>query len=219
MAFCEHCGKPLDDNTVDSCIKREKNKSPNNIWKTLMITEIVLIIIGIIGGYLLHTMIGYTLNARIKSQNSGAISVYKAMNSAIEVMKSDGDIVKGYYLVSSDKDKCINLPENFDENKFNRYVSNYFSDISRIKWFAIVENDSVVYVAQAHNWDKPLVGTYPASDYSHIKYYTAEAVDTDTRNKFTLKMLYDFAVPQFRANSEDADFIQKITSNDDASKE
>ena len=134
-------------------------------------------------------------------------------------MGEDGYNAKGYYLICSDRSKNINIPDYIDEDMMYERISNFFSDIVKYEWFAVVENDSVTYAAFANKWNSKPVGSCPASDYSGIYYYDTGFVKTEERDKATLTMLYDDTVDKVIEKAMDDDFMREITAATETLKE
>ena len=229
MPICKFCGSTLAENEVCEC--RNGEASPplddqkkigtpkRKVLNPLIITLIILIAIGLLGAGVIHTMNGYTYGSRLASANSAASSLYKSVNAALIEMKDNGYSVNGYYLVCSNRDKNVNLPEDFDEDEFYRSVENFFYDSTKIQWFAVIENDTAVYAASSQKWKHTLLGTYPDSGYDYLYYYDTGSETTKKRDKATLKAQYDDTAKKVRANAEDEEFIRELITSAEQSKE
>ena len=222
MPFCEYCGRPVADNEVCDCStvspKEKKVKKASSPAVKIGITAIVLLIVSF-GAYFVWFTHGLMFSQRIKSTNSAAGSVYKAVNSSIYEMGEQGYNARGYYLICSDRSKNISIPNHLDEDRLYNSIRNFFSDSERFEWFAVVENDSVTYSALANSWKSKPVGSYPASDYSGISYYDTGFIETEERNKATLKMLYADTEKKVREKADDEDFLREILTTAEPTKE
>lgn len=220
MPFCEYCGRPIADNEVCNCrnVSPKKDKKPLSPAIKITIAAIVLIIVAFFAHffYFAHDFI---ISERTQTANSGANSIHYAVNSIIAEMGEDGYNAKGYYLISSDRSKNINIPDYLDEDSMYKRIHNFNSDSEKYDWFAVVENDCVTYSAYAYGWKGKPVGSYPASDYSGIYYYDTGFFKTKDRKKATLQMLYADTEKKVRQKAEDADFLQEIMTATETAKE
>ena len=204
--------------TCSEQVKTESTKkSP---LRTIIIIGIsVLLVFILISAVLYRLMMGYTSNSRRSSANSIAASLCKSVNAALTEMKDNGYSVEGYYLVCSDRNKNINIPENFDEDLFYQTVESFFNNSDKIQWYAVVENDWAVYAAGAENWKRSIAGTYPASGSDYLYYYNTGSVQTKKRDKVTLNKLYDVTANKVREKATDEDFLREIMTSEETKKE
>lgn len=138
---------------------------------TLIELIVVIAIIGVLAAILVPTMLGYVRKSKLSSANSTASSVYKAINSALTELDEEGCDVGGDYIctyaVSGGSGSwTISLDgklTDVDANKaaFETKVSNFFSDINKVKGGvqAAIANGSCVAIACAS--DSTYTGTYP----------------------------------------------------------
>lgn len=136
---------------------------------TLIELIVVIAIIGVLAAILVPTMLGYVRKSKISSANSAASSVYKAINSALTEMDEEGiDVGGDYYLTYTGSTKTWsaigNMPGGFvvgSENKLAKKVSNFFSDITKMKQVkAAISGGSCI--ALASRQDSTYNGTYPS---------------------------------------------------------
>ncbi|MBR5164538.1 MAG: hypothetical protein IKW87_03160 [Ruminococcus sp.] len=199
------------DNELAAELKEEVSpkKSP---LKPIIIALAVILAVVLIGVWLYNTMMGYTYHARLTSANSGASSLYKSVSYSIDQLSLKGCNVKGYYLISSDRSKNINVPENIDIEALYNSINEYYSDCKKYSWFAVIEYDHAAYTASAIKWKRPIVGTYPGSGMDYLYHYGTGSAHTDKRDKATLKKLYDDAETKVRSNALDDDFLKELSS-------
>ena len=218
MPICKNCGKVLADDEICNCsnitTKKNKKDKASSLTTKIAITTMVVILVafGVFSVWFSH---GLLFSQYIKSENSSSSSVCKAVNSSIREMSENGYKTNGYYLICSDRSKNINIPDYLDENKLYNSISNFYSDISKKEWFAVVEKDNVTYSASANSWKSKPVGSYPASDFSGIFYYDTGFIKTEKRNKATLKMLYADTEKKVKGKANDNDFIKALMKDDD----
>ncbi len=129
---------------------------------TLIELIVVIAIIGVLAAILVPTMLGYVRKSKISSANSAASSVYKAINSALTELDEEGIDVGGDYILNYNGTTWAALPTGLtDATKLNKKVSNFFSDITKVKEAkAAVSGGSCV--ALCSRLDSTYNGTYPA---------------------------------------------------------
>ncbi|MDE6788953.1 MAG: prepilin-type N-terminal cleavage/methylation domain-containing protein [Ruminococcus sp.] len=145
---------------------------------TLIELIVVIAIIGVLAAILVPTMLGYVKKSKISSANSAAASVYKAINSALTELDEEGIDVGGLWILTWDGHKWGTTADTVTlstgdvgnlghedqlgtDKKFDRKVSNFFEDISKVRaGQAAIKGGSCVALAIAT--DTTYTGTYPA---------------------------------------------------------
>ena len=146
---------------------------------TLIELIVVIAIIGVLAAILVPTMLGYVRKSKISSANSAASSVYKAINSTLTELDEEGVDVGGLWVLkwggkkwsvalddvngAKDVDGTLgkdSISATAGAGNFDRKVSNFFSDITKIKKAsAAIKGGSCVAIAVST--DKTYTGTYP----------------------------------------------------------
>ena len=106
-------------------------------------------------------MMGYVKKSKKASANASASSLYKAANTALVEMDEEDELpnVDGA-LVCSDDSKNINVPDDFDTEKFIDKMNEYFPDIEKMDWFVILDMGCASYVVVDKN-EIDQIGVYP----------------------------------------------------------
>ena len=135
---------------------------------TLIELIVVIAIIGVLAAILVPTMLGYVRKSKISSANSAASSVYKGINSALTELDEEGVDVGGLWILkwngtvwaaSTETDPTISTVVGSGK-RFDKKVSNFFSDIKKIKKGECAIKDGGC-IAFAGCTDKTYTGTYP----------------------------------------------------------
>jgi type IV pilus assembly protein PilA len=133
---------------------------------TLIELIVVIAIIGVLAAILVPTMLGYVRKSKISSANSAASSVYKGINSALTELDEEGIDVGGLWILdwdgsvwSATDDETIGDVVG-SEGRFDKKVSNFFADITKIKYGEAALKDGGC-VAFAGRTNKTYTGTYP----------------------------------------------------------
>lgn len=189
--------QPIYNNVV-----QQPQKKQSKAWVLLIIIPIIFIVLivgGILAAILVPSMMGYTKKSKFTSANSAASSLYKAANSTLTEMDSEGYIISGYYIISSNSSYNYNVPsEKFDINEFYDGIEEFFSDSSNYEWFVVVENGYTSYSAISDDWSSTgAVGTYPAGTNMTPKYYGDSSYSysssSSSSEKRSLTQLYNYA--------------------------
>lgn len=103
-------------------------------------------------------MIGYVKKSKAASANTTANTLSKAADSALVDMDEQGCDVSGNFIIHSDDSKNYNVSKDFDVDKFNEYMSYYFSTVEDVDYFIVITNGLAEYVACVYN---DTTGIYP----------------------------------------------------------
>lgn len=137
---------------------------------TLIELIVVIAIIGVLAMILVPTMLGYIKKSKISSANASASLMYKAINSVLLELDSDGYDIGGSYMVSwSDSTKkwtATGAKQSFEDDvidtgKFEKRVRNFFESIDKVKKCEVAMCEGVCAAVSIAR-DSTYVGTYPA---------------------------------------------------------
>lgn len=136
---------------------------------TLIELIVVIAIIGVLAAILVPTMLGYVKKSKVSSANSAAASVYKAINTALTELDEEGLDIGGTGIAVWDGSQWSSSGGSLSSElsaelgtgkKFDKKVSNFFEDISKIKTAkAAVTGGTCLAIACAQ--DSTYTGTQP----------------------------------------------------------
>lgn len=148
------------------------------------------------------TMIGYVKKSKQSAMNSSASTLQKAATSALMDMDTEGSDTSGTFIISSDESLNYNVSSSFDIDTFNSYTSEYFNDISKLNYFAVISDGVCVYAVCENSETPEYIGTYPIkklpSEYDGEE-LKMQPMTTDDE-KLTLQELYDLTVETIEKN-------------------
>lgn len=144
------------------------------------------------------TMIGYVAKSKQSAINSVANSMSKAANTALVEMDEQGLDIDGTFIIGSDSNGDLNhnVNSNFDIETFSNVMKNYFSDISDLNYFLVVNGGVCEYVVCEKTNDEDFskfVGTYPIKSVPKSfngSFFESKPATTD-EEKLTFDELYD----------------------------
>lgn len=143
-------------------------------------------------------MIGYVKKSKQSAINSVANSMSKAANTALVEMDEQGLDIDGTFIIGSDSNGDLNhnANSNFDIETFSNVMKNYFSDISDLNYFLVVNGGVCEYVVCEKTNDEDFskfVGTYPIKSVPKSfngSFFESKPATTD-EEKLTFQELYD----------------------------
>ncbi len=143
-------------------------------------------------------MIGYVKKSKQSAINSVANSMSKAANTALVEMDEQDLDIDGTFIIGSDSNGDLNhnANSNFDIETFNNVMKNYFSDISDLNYFLVVNGGVCEYVVCEKTNDEDFskfVGTYPIKSVPKSfngSFFESKPATTD-EEKLTFDELYD----------------------------
>lgn len=143
-------------------------------------------------------MIGYVKKSKQSAINSVANSMSKAANTALVEMDEQGLDIDGTFIIGSDSNGDLNhnANSNFDIETFSNVMKNYFSDISDLNYFLVVNGGVCEYVVCKKTNDEDFskfVGTYPIKSVPKSfngSFFESKPATTD-EEKLTFDELYD----------------------------
>lgn len=143
-------------------------------------------------------MIGYVKKSKQSAINSVANSMSKAANTALVEMDEQGLDIDGTFIIGSDSNGDLNhnVNSNFDIETFSNVMKNYFSDISDLNYFLVVNGGVCEYVVCEKTNDEDFskfVGTYPIKSVPKSfngSFFESKPATTD-EEKLTFDELYD----------------------------
>lgn len=143
-------------------------------------------------------MIGYVKKSKQSAINSVANSMSKAANTALVEMDEQGLDIDGTFIIGSDSNGDLNhnANSNFDIETFSNVMKNYFSDISDLNYFLVINGGVCEYVVCEKTNDEDFskfVGTYPIKSVPksfNESFFESKPATTD-EEKLTFDELYD----------------------------
>lgn len=152
----------------------EKKKSPV-VFVLVGMIAVLLVGMGILGGMLLTKNKSNTSENKPSESTSNqteattsittepavkSSDIEKAANVVFVDMDARGMDITGYYILSSDKTKNANLPnDNFDIDFFYSDITNFFEEADSYEWFVLAENGYVESAAIGDSWDNNAFGS------------------------------------------------------------
>lgn len=97
------------------------------------------------------SMIGYVKKSKAASANTTAKTLYNATNTALTEMDEEGCDLSGNFIIHSDDSLNYNVSKDFDVDKFNEYMSYYFSAVEDVDYFIVISDGLAEYVACSSN--------------------------------------------------------------------
>ncbi len=135
----------------------------------------------------------------LEGMNTKASLLSKTENMALIEMLDNGKLpMTGYaFIISSDKSKNYNVPDDFDIDDFEKRTNEYMDlkeneylkiDINELEWFSIICEDQCVYSVVVNQEQPDIVGVGPET--IHQSNYGQEVYD-DITAKISGDMSFD----------------------------
>lgn len=142
-----------------------------------------------------NAMMAYSRKSKQASANNNASSLMKAANTAlIDIDEENSGVPSEPMMICSEKDKNVNVPDDFDIEKFIKNLDKYFSKNIDLDWLIVVKGGSVVYTVAVEKGKKQ-IGTYPPN-YILKSDFSAENDESVVQRSFD--ELYDICAGVFK---------------------
>lgn len=144
------------------------------------------------------TMIGYVKRSKQSAINSVANSMSKAADVALTEMDEQGLDIDGTFIIGSDEKLNHNVSSDFNMETFSSAMDEYYSDISDLNYFLVINGGVCEYVVCEKTDDEDFaksVGTYPIKSVPESfngSFFESKPATTD-EEKLTFQELYDMA--------------------------
>lgn len=129
---------------------------------TLIELIVVIAIIGVLAAILVPAMLGYVKKSKITSADAAASSLQKAVSSALTDLENKDEYDISYVgWISMNNLKADKVLSDAPIDELQKYVKNYFSDITKVKEQGGAYVDGGVCTGAALTVDGTYWGTYP----------------------------------------------------------
>ncbi len=125
---------------------------------TLIELIVVIAIIGVLAAILVPAMLGYVRKSKITTANTTAKSIYNAYNTALVDMDTTDGTVSGTGAATSTTD-LVGATVATSDDKFDKMVYGYFTDLAKVKAYAVQITDGACTACGVKNGNYP--GAYP----------------------------------------------------------
>ena len=126
---------------------------------TLIELIVVIAIIGVLAAILVPAMLGYVRKSKITTANTTAKSIYNAYNTALVDMDTTDETPDGTYKADQTTGELKGTDVSGSTAKFDQTVYGYFTDIAKVKKFAVQFKDGACIACGVLNGNYP--GAYP----------------------------------------------------------
>lgn len=109
------------------------------------------------------SMIGYIVKSQQTSANTSAKSIYNTANAVLIDMDTEGMLIEGSCIISSDSSKNFNVDPTLADEFYSR-VPLYYDDIAHYEYFAIISNSVTVSIVCHKKENDDFIGTYPVNE-------------------------------------------------------
>ncbi len=125
---------------------------------TLIELIVVIAIIGVLAAILVPAMLGYVRKSKITTANTTAKSIYNAYNTALVDMDTTDGTVSGTGAATTTTD-LVGATVAVSTDKFDQMVYGYFTDLAKVKAYAVQITDGACTACGVLNGNYP--GAYP----------------------------------------------------------
>ena len=126
---------------------------------TLIELIVVIAIIGVLAAILVPAMLGYVRKSKITTANTTAKSIYNAYNTALVDFDTTDSTVDGSGTGTSTTDLVGATIAGNTSNKFDQCVYGYFTDLTKVKKYAVTITSGACTACGVLNGKYP--GAYP----------------------------------------------------------